>query len=571
MSSYDIGISGFNAAQRALDVIGNNIANAATEGYHRQELDLRSAKEVFMGGLPVGQGVKVEDIFRVVDKLLDTEIVNQESVYGQMSKELDVLKAIEGALGELSTEGLSTAMDNFYDSLHYLSTDPNDANLQHSVVTSAESLSHQFRMLGTFMKNVQNDIHMEATETVDKINLLASQIAQLNNEISSMGSAGANAINTLDYRDQLVTDLSRLIGVTTYSRDGNSIDISIGNMTLVSGSSTTEVELSLIDNGGSSLDIALAPVNGMTATTTISGGKLGALLNLRNTLVKDIKGELDSLASTIVTDMNVIQSQAVGSNGSFTSLTGWTMTDNLSDFSPPLGGTAAETVTVRVTHADDSVTTHTINIDASASTTDTMTAIAAQFDAISGLDSVVNSAGQLTITATDAGDPNCKFDFLPVSPATSSDSIGFLAAVGLNCFFSGSSSETIDVTSFINQSGGIGNIGTSATTSMADNTAVMNMAKHGDAASSVLGGYTPKGYYRQMATGVGSKISSTEMRSESTVSVLRSLSVQRDMASGVDMNDEASKMLLFERMFQGMAKYINTVTKTLDSVMGLVQ
>ena len=155
MSSYDIGISGFNAAQRALDVIGNNIANAATEGYHRQELDLRSAKEVFMGGLPVGQGVKVEDIFRVVDKLLDTEIVNQESVYGQMSKELDVLKAIEGALGELSTEGLSTAMDNFYDSLHYLSTDPNDANLQHSVVTSAESLSHQFRMLGTFMKNVQ--------------------------------------------------------------------------------------------------------------------------------------------------------------------------------------------------------------------------------------------------------------------------------------------------------------------------------------------------------------------------------------------------------------------------------
>lgn len=571
MSSYDIGISGFNAAQRALEVVGNNIANAATEGYHRQELDLRSANEVFVGGLPIGQGVNVAGIYRVVDKLMDTEIINQESVYSQMSKELDVLKVIEGSLGELSTEGLSTAMDNFYDSLHFLSADPNDANRQHSVVTSAESLTHQFRMLGTFLNNVQKDIHLETTSTVNQVNLVATQIANLNGEISSMGASGTNAINALDHRDQLVTKLSRLVGVTIHPRENNSIDISIGNMNLVSGSMATELELSLVNNGGSSLDFAIGPINSPVSATTILGGELGALLNLRNTLVKDIKGELDGLASAIITDMNVIQSQAVGSNGSFTSLTGWKMPDNLSDFDTALGGTAAETVTIRVTHADNTVSTHTVTVDASASTTDTMTAVAAQFDAISGLDSSINSAGQLTITATDAADPNCKFDFLPVSPATSTDSIGFLAAVGLNSFFSGSSSETIDVTSFINSSGGIGNIGTSATTSMVDNTAIINMAKHGETASSAIGGYTPKGYYRQMATGVGSKISSTEMRVESTVSVIRSLTTQRDMISGVDMNDEASKMLLFERMFQGMAKYINTITKTMDSVMSLVR
>jgi len=569
MGSYDIGISGFNAAQRAIDIIGNNIANAATEGYHRQEIDLRSKDEVLIGGFPIGQGVDFDRVVRVIDNLLDSEIVSQESVFSQISKELDTLKVMENAFGELSTSGLSKAMDNFYDTLHYLSNDPNDANLQHAVITSAESMAYQFRSLGGVLSGIQSSIHSDAVNAVENINLIASQISELNSEIASSIARGIDPVNTLDHRDQLVTQLSRLTGITVHKRENESIDISLGNFSLVSGSTYSEMELELVSNGGA-IDFALSPVDGTITTSSVTGGRLGGLFSLRNDIVKGIQNQLNTVAANIITGMNRIHTQGVGSSGSFTTLTSQVMPDNLSDFSPALGGTAAEEVQVRVTHADGTVTNHVVNIDASATTIDTMTSIAAQFDAISGLESSINSAGQMTITATDAGDPNCQFDFLPVSPATTSDTIGFLAAVGLNTFFSGTNAETMTITNFISDSGGIGRIASSGTESMIDNEAILEMAKYGDTVNSDLGGYSPKGYYRQIATSLGSTIAATQLKHDNTGGIIRSLNQRRDEISGVDMNDEATKMLLFERMFQGMAKYINTVTRTIDTVMTIV-
>jgi len=569
MGSYDIGISGFNAAQRAIDIIGNNIANAATEGYHRQEIDLRSKDEVLIGGFPIGQGVDFDRVVRVIDNLLDSEIVSQESVFSQISKELDTLKVMENAFGELSTSGLSKAMDNFYDTLHYLSNDPNDANLQHAVITSAESMAYQFRSLGGVLSGIQSSIHSDAVNAVENINLIASQISELNSEIASSIARGIDPVNTLDHRDQLVTQLSRLTGITVHKRENESIDISLGNFSLVSGSTYSEMELELVGNGGA-IDFALSPVDGTITTSSVTGGRLGGLFSLRNDIVKGIQNQLNTVAANIITGMNRIHTQGVGSSGSFTTLTSQVMPDNLSDFSPALGGTAAEEVQVRVTHADGTVTNHVVNIDASATTIDTMTSIAAQFDAISGLESSINSAGQMTITATDAGDPNCQFDFLPVSPATTSDTIGFLAAVGLNTFFSGTNAETMTITNFISDSGGIGRIASSGTESMIDNEAILEMAKYGDTVNSDLGGYSPKGYYRQIATSLGSTIAATQLKHDNTGGIIRSLNQRRDEISGVDMNDEATKMLLFERMFQGMAKYINTVTRTIDTVMTIV-
>ena len=64
MASYEIGISGIHAAQKALNVIGNNLANAATEGYHKQEIDLRPAEDALSNGQMVGQGVEFSGIRR---------------------------------------------------------------------------------------------------------------------------------------------------------------------------------------------------------------------------------------------------------------------------------------------------------------------------------------------------------------------------------------------------------------------------------------------------------------------------------------------------------------------------
>jgi len=668
MSSYDIGLSGLNAAQRALDVIGNNIANAATEGYHRQRVELSPTEDVYINGVYIGQGVEFEGITRLIDRFLDGQIVNQESTMAQIWRELEALRTMESTFGELSTDGLSTAMDNFFGALYELAAKPNDQNYQYPVISAAQSLVNQLRGLGTTVSELGTQVYEEAQSTIESINTLAAQIAELNGNIRTMAVSGNDVNNMCDQRDQLITELARLTGITTVEMEYGVVNISVGDALLVAGSNSFELELGLVVNG-SNYDFGISPAGAGVYSTQLSGGKLGGLFSLNNEILRDVGTKLDTLAKTIVFEVNKLHVQGVGASGSFGQLTGWTMTnENLSDFDPPL--VDGETLYVRVTYPDGSVVREPITVDASVGG-DTLTTMAAKFAAITGLsDSQVNS-GQLEIVADDgytfdflggvpaeppaagvdntmagnvpdidisglytgttnktytftvvgngtvgsgtvsvsvndgsgvvatinvgdgyvpgtvvnvhdgikisfdtsgssAGDLN-NGELFRISALANSDASGFLAATGINCFFSGTGSTSIAVTDYVSNSvSGADRIAVSGSVGMDDNANVLAMARLGDSSISDLGGLTLKKYYRNIATDVGEQISLAEIRRDTASGVWRSLTKQRDETSGVDINDEAAKMLLFERMFQAMAKYINVISKSLDTIIELI-
>ena len=126
MANFSIGLSGLDAAQKALEIIGNNIANAATEGYHRQRVDFSPAYSSQQGSVLLGGGVNVKGITRIIDSLLEQEILRQQSALEQVSQEFGTLRTIENTLGELSTEdgGLNATIDRFFNSLQDLSAHP---------------------------------------------------------------------------------------------------------------------------------------------------------------------------------------------------------------------------------------------------------------------------------------------------------------------------------------------------------------------------------------------------------------------------------------------------------------
>jgi flagellar hook-associated protein FlgK len=159
-------------------------------------------------------------------------------------------------------------------------------------------------------------------------------------------------------------------------------------------------------------------------------------------------------------------------------------------------------------------------------------------------------------------------DVFTINALSNSDDSGFLAAVGINCFFSGIDATSIDVCSEISDSGSM--IAVSRGVEMTDSKNSLLMGGVGDTAMSSLGGLTLKEYYRELATDVGNQISVMQMRHDNTSGVLRNLTNQRDATSGVDINEEATKMLVFERMFQAMARYINVISDTLDSVITII-
>jgi len=220
MSNFSIGLSGLNVAQRALDVIGNNIANAATEGYHRQRAELRPAYCTYYGGILLGGGVDFEGVTRLMNGLLEQEILKQSSSLEHVVQEHTTLQIVENAFGELSSSsGLNMAINEFFNAMGDLSAHPPEAIWQNQAVSAAETVAVRFRALGEVLTTLESQIMLEAQNTIEQINSLANRIAELNDNIQRIEISDAKANNLRDQRDQCISELSELISVQTQNRD----------------------------------------------------------------------------------------------------------------------------------------------------------------------------------------------------------------------------------------------------------------------------------------------------------------------------------------------------------------
>ncbi|MCD6392368.1 MAG: flagellar hook-associated protein FlgK [Planctomycetes bacterium] len=661
MANFNIGLTGLDAAQKALDIIGNNIANSATEGYHRQRIDLTPAYSSQQDTTLLGGGVNVKGITRMIDSLLEKEILRQQSVLEQVSQEFGTLRTVENTLGELSTEdsGLNATIDRFFNSLQDLTAHPDETIWQNQVVSDAQAMAGEFRAIGEFLTALEARIGLEADNAIDSVNILTDQIAKLNDKIETIEMAGGQANNMRDQRDRSISDLSELIGIQTLAREHGVVDVSVGGIPLVIGSSATELEAGLNENGVMAISIAGA----LNYTTNVQGGKIGGLFSLKNELISDIHNNLDSLATAIIQQINQYHVQGVGSEGSFTSLTGRaSASGDLTDISNVTAGS----IFVRVTNtATGAITRTEITVDPNnAADNDSLSDIATDLSLITGLTASVNSSNQLTITAatgykydflpavlsapvaadisftgssdptvsasgiytgssndtltfTVAGTGNVGVDTLAVTVTDSASNIistinigsgyaagepivigstgikialgtgdlvagdsfsldvfadtdtsGVLSAAGINTFFSGAGAEDMTVSADIIADPK--RVATALGAEMVDNANAVRMANVRDAAVTALGGLTCGEYYRQLVTDTGQQLSLKQMRQDNLEVMLLNLANQQAETSGVDINDEAAQLLVFEQMFQAMAKYMNTINASVREIMDLL-
>ena len=654
MDSFGIGISGLNAAQRAFDIIGNNIANAATDGYHRQRLNLTPAYSSQIGPVILGGGVDIAGITRTIDDFLEKEIIRQQSSLEQVSQELAMMRTVENSFGELSGGGgLSTTLDDFFNALQDLSAHPAETIWQNQAVTSAQTMAAKFKTLGQFLTTLESQISLEAENVVNQINALTGKIAELNHNINKQEISSGQAYNLRDQRDQCIAELSKLISVETESREYGVVDISTSGIPIVVSTSAFELEVGLNEN----LELGITVAGESNYNMDIQGGRLGALLSLKNDLIADIHNDLDNLANAIIQQINQYHVQGVGSEGSFTELTGWSMmSENLADFNPPVSD---GNIYIRVTNTSTGAVTRTeVPIDTS---TDSLTTIAAALTAITGLTASVYDS-RLHIQA----DTGYKFDFLPCvlptptnsdfigatsPPAISvsgtytgtenqtftftvsgtgsvgndslqitvtdgdgntvttlnvgsdypagdrldigngikialgigdladgntfevdafadTDTSGVLAAAGINAFFSGSNASNIAVCSDI--SAAPGRIATALRDDMADNNNALRMVALRDQAVSDLDSLTPGEYYRRLITDIGQQVSVKQSHQKNVEVMVQNLASQQSEISGVNINDEAARMLIFEQMFKAMAKYLSTLQSSLSTIMEII-
>ena len=318
-SLMNTGISGLNTAQNMLNVISNNISNAHTVGYNRQQQILRQANGTKYNFGFVGNGVAVSSVNRAYNSFVVGQLRQSQSQNGSIKAYYNELSKVDNLLAE-NENSISSQLNNLFASLNKLSSNAGDAATKQTVISDLTSLVSQFNKTELNLKNQIANINTELTNNIDKVNTYTQQIADLNQKIAKLQavSGGHEPNSLLDERDQLVTELSELIGITVTEQNGQ-YNISLSNgLSLVQGASTNQLSVQPSTSDPALNTIIYTHNSGATQELTsqnIASGRLNGLLAFRDGPLLEARNQLGLLALNLAERFNEVHTSGVDVNG----------------------------------------------------------------------------------------------------------------------------------------------------------------------------------------------------------------------------------------------------------------
>jgi len=570
---FNIGSQSLGAQQRGLSVTADNIANVNTDGYTRQRVTLTTGTPIGAPEGMYGTGVRVDGVERLRDAVLESQVrlqVSAEAFYRGTRTGYDQLQAVLtpslGSVDGLDTSGaggIDAALGALFDAFSELSLAPESLDVRQVVLQEAENVSGAFRTARNELTAYQSSLNGQITAMVDEVNRIAGQVADLNARIVREELGGLRGANTLrDERGRLLNRLSELVPVTTTETETGSVNVSVGGSLLVSNDRAMTLQALQRENDPlRSYDIVLASSGTRVLNASLDGGKLGGLLAVRDEIIPGYIKDLDTLASAVIGEINRIHAGSVGLVG-FDSVTA---SVPARDATVPLASAGysfplvSGSLSIRVTGSDGTeIATYEIDVDPS---TDSLEDLAARIDAADGVPgggdvtASVNPDGTLTLSAGNGE-----------RIAFTDDSSGFLAAAGINTFFTGTDAATIGVADAIASDPRL--IAASATGEVGNNAAALELAALRDA-SVMEDGSSLTGFYRGIVTRVGVEASHAAELESAAGLMTDSLQARQEELSGVSLDEEAVNMMRYQRAFEAAARLISAVDEMLATVLGM--
>ena len=303
-----IGLSGLRAHQTALSVTGNNVSNANTPGYSRQEAVFVDNPSLLTGAGYLGQGVNLSTIRRNAEDFINSQLRSDTTVYNEQSIFLSQAESVDNLLASTST-GLTPAMSNFFKAFQGGADDPTSVPQRQLLLTQSEGLVSRFKSLDTRLNAQMRTVDLELEAAVSEINSLSQSLTQLNQSIAVAVGAGQgdqpNAL--LDERDEALRQLSEYVTVSVFP-EGTSgqLNVFIGNgQPLVLGNSSAQMQAVTSPTDVTQKEVALV-VSGASniISNELSGGKIGGLLEFRNDELTTAINSLGRIALVMADSVN---------------------------------------------------------------------------------------------------------------------------------------------------------------------------------------------------------------------------------------------------------------------------
>lgn len=320
--AISIAYSGLNAHRKRIDVIGENIANVDTPGYHRQRVHLTAIDNLshgmFSGRSGRGGGVNATEVVRMRDRILSGHARDQAGVAAERGATAEVLQQLELITGGLDTGGLHDQMNALFNSFDDLASAPDDSAIRQVVLQRAESVAQAFTRTATAIDRLRERTVVDTAEVVRSINQLSEQIAVLDAEILGSTNVGADPNALLDQRDAKVTELASLADVNIIENSNGQVTVSLDGQLLVSNGVATALSVeSLTDPALAVLGYdKIVVMNPSGRELSIRGGELAASLQALSQIIPDGKRALDDVSSELVFQVNTIHQAGVGLDGS---------------------------------------------------------------------------------------------------------------------------------------------------------------------------------------------------------------------------------------------------------------
>lgn len=342
-ASLNLGARAIFAAQRGLDITGQNIANSATPGYSRQRVD-----QVAVGGPTVpaiwakydqtGGGVKVTGISRMRDEFLKARARTAQQNLAELNERTSTMEAIERTIGEPSDTGLKQRMAEFWQSWSAAGNDLKNSGARDVIVERGKAVADEINRQAATLKTQWADTRTQLDANVTDINKAAADIATLNRAIRNNVINGLPANELADQRDLLVEKVTTLTGGVVERDEDGVVNVKLGDNYIVQGQQSRTVGIANDQATFAAYSAALTgdptqklglkwrtDVHGQTisgaittsdTSTTANKSTIGAQLRTLNDTLPAYLSRLDDVAVTLADTVNAQNQNGVRNDGS---------------------------------------------------------------------------------------------------------------------------------------------------------------------------------------------------------------------------------------------------------------
>jgi flagellar hook-associated protein 1 FlgK len=602
-----IGYSGLSASQLGINTTSHNITNAETEGYSRQRVVQQSTTPLgtIIPGAQ-GNGTQVKEIVRIHDEFVFSRYTSESENKEFSDFQRQTLEELSTYFPEIENVGIKFDMQEYFNLWGDLSINPDNQAVKVALAQQTQVLSQDIQETKTQIANLQLTLNDQLKVSIDEINKIAKQIADLNGAITETESIDGQHANDLrDQRGVLEIALSKLVDATIFegnlsssmpiSRDivekGGDYTANVAGFNIIDGKSFHPIVADNTDNPGGFYSLSYVRQDGVSVPMddNIKGGRVGAILDLRgnsfdvdgkleNGQLQEIINQIDGFAKGLIESTNNLYAQGAQSDmrSDILDLPG---TESLVNSDLNIKQGTFDVVTYDI---DGNVaTTRTVTIGYSTTMDDIVTQLGLNQDdngdgnANNDIDDILNVSflnGQLQLKVNEAQFPGYTFGVEDDQTNGMASGTNFAGAIGLSRFFEGEDADNINLERVLRDDPAL--IKANKAPIDGDNKLANDMLQlqFDDVrfeANGITTTETLYGFYDAIVTDVGTRTNAAITTNDTITAKFNAVLQSYESISAVNIDEEMVNLIKYQTAYGASAKIITTIDQMMDTLLGL--